>query len=60
MLLSFGGAKVDSQSYQYYANHVDSLVEHLTADWIDQYGFDGIDIDFEDSQAFTDHATYDG
>jgi chitinase len=60
VLLSFGGATISSQSYQGYAADVDSLVSHLANDWILPYGFDGIDIDFEDSQAFMSGATYSG
>jgi chitinase len=60
VLLSFGGSTVASSSYESYASDVDSLVQHLLEDWIIPYGFDGIDIDFEDSSAFTSAGTYSG
>jgi chitinase len=48
-----------SAIYQTYSGSVSALVEQITS-WVESVGADGVDIDFEDSEAFTGKAGYDG
>jgi nucleoid-associated protein YgaU len=61
VLISFGGA--DSQTlttaaYESYAGDVGGLVDDIVNNWVMKYGFNGVDIDYEDDSGFT--GTYDG
>ena len=60
VLVSFGGSSrgFPTSAYQSYANDVAALVDQLV-NWVETYGFDGIDIDYEDSAGFYEGA-YDG
>lgn len=40
-------------AWQHYAENLDSLLGQIQA-WVTQYGFNGVDIDFEDNSGFTD------
>jgi chitinase len=51
VLISFGGAGVSSSDYQACSDNVQGLAGQL-ANIVNQYGFDGVDIDFEDPGAF--------
>ncbi|MBV8888554.1 MAG: hypothetical protein JO305_02690 [Alphaproteobacteria bacterium] len=57
VLISFGGGVFSSFAYQNYAKNVDGLVNQI-ANFVNTYGFDGVDIDYEDDAGFT--GTYDG
>lgn len=61
VLVSFGGSDVPSSHYAACANNVGAgyLASQL-AGVVKNYGFDGVDIDFEDSNAFVGQANYDG
>ena len=41
-------------AWQHYAGNVDGLVGQIVDTWVRQYGFNGVDIDFEDNSGFTD------
>src|SRR6516164_5787471 len=60
VLISFGGAIFSSSAYQSYAGNVNGLVNQIVNNFVIRYGFNGVDIDFEDSNAFTNTRTYDG
>jgi chitinase len=57
VLISFGGGVFPSSAYQSYAQNVDGLVVQI-ADFVTTYGFNGVDIDYEDDAGFT--GIYDG
>lgn len=68
VLVSFGGAdKVDqntgedytSEAYQACSGNVDNLASQI-ANFVYANGFNGVDIDFEDSSAFNAGGAYDG
>jgi chitinase len=48
-----------SAKYETYSENVPGLVEQIVS-WVGSVGADGVDIDFEDSHAFTGKAGYDG
>jgi chitinase len=48
-----------SLKYKLYSDEVSELVKQIVS-WVDSTGADGVDIDFEDSGAFTGEAGYDG
>jgi chitinase len=48
-----------SPKYKLYSDKVPALVKQIVS-WVDSTGADGVDIDFEDSDAFTGKAGYDG
>jgi chitinase len=48
-----------SAKYKIYNENVPGLVEQIVS-WVGSIGADGVDIDFEDSNAFTGKAGYDG
>lgn len=48
-----------SAQYQTYSGSVSALVGQIVS-WVESIGADGVDIDFEDSNAFTGKAGYDG
>jgi chitinase len=48
-----------SAKYKTYSGNVPGLVEQIVS-WVGSIGADGVDIDFEDSNAFTGKAGYDG
>jgi chitinase len=48
-----------SPEYKLYSDNVPALVKQIVS-WVDSTGADGVDIDFEDSGAFTGKAGYDG
>ncbi|MBV8362756.1 MAG: LysM peptidoglycan-binding domain-containing protein [Deltaproteobacteria bacterium] len=58
VLISFGGAIFPSAAYQSYARNVNGLVNQIVNNFVTRYGFNGVDIDFEDDAGFT--GTYDG
>jgi chitinase len=59
VLISLGGsAGFPSSAWQSYAQNVNGLVTQLVNNWVSFYGFNGVDIDFEDDAGFT--GTYDG
>ena len=61
VLISFGGALgITSDQYKAYSENVDNLVSDLVDNWIKTYGFNGVDIDFEDTSAFQPSSPYDG
>jgi chitinase len=57
VLISFGGAIFPSSAYQSYAQNVNGLVNQIV-NFVTSYGFNGVDIDYEDDAGFT--GTYDG
>ncbi|MBV8362849.1 MAG: polysaccharide lyase family 7 protein, partial [Deltaproteobacteria bacterium] len=57
VLISFGGATFPSPAYQSYAQDVNGLVGQIV-NFVTSYGFNGVDIDYEDDAGFT--GTYDG
>jgi chitinase len=65
VLISFGGAN-DAQlmaSYPSYAQNVGGLVDDIVNNWVLEYGFNGVDIDYEDDSGFDQPgqpASYDG
>jgi chitinase len=63
VLISFGGATfpawpTQSAAYQYYVQNRASLVNQIVDNFVKQYGFNGVDIDYEDDAGFT--GTYNG
>jgi chitinase len=52
-----GGAGFPSSAYQNYAQNVNGLVNQIVK-FVTSYGFNGVDIDYEDSSGFT--GSYDG
>jgi chitinase len=64
VLISIGGGmsnNLQSVNYQACSNNISGLVNQLVNNWVNQYGFDGVDIDFEDTSSFTSGAQlYDG
>lgn len=68
VLISVGGEVNNKDStwagwtsaiYQTYSGTVSALVQQIVS-WVESVGADGVDIDFEDSDAFTGKAGYDG
>jgi chitinase len=65
VLISVGGAVKNTGSgwtsakYEIFNDNLSGLVEQIVA-WVESIGADGVDIDFEDSNAFTGKAGYDG
>ena len=57
VLISFAGAGVDFPAYQRWAQDVKGLVDELVF-WVNVYGFNGVDIDYEDNAGF--QGAYDG
>ena len=57
VLISFGGATFPSSAYASYAQDVNGLVGQIV-DFVTSYGFNGVDIDYEDDAGFT--GAYDG
>jgi hypothetical protein len=57
VLVSLGGASFHTSAYAAYSKDVPALVGHIVVDWVEKYGFDGVDIDYEDSPAFYEPAT---
>jgi mannan endo-1,4-beta-mannosidase len=53
-----GGAGFPSSAWEYYAENVDGLVDQIVTNWVQEYGFSGVDIDYEDDAGF--QGTYDG
>src|SRR5262249_24385125 len=60
VLISFGGATFPSFAYKSYARNVNGLVNQMINNFVTPYGFNGVDIDFEDSSAFMTGVPYDG
>jgi nucleoid-associated protein YgaU len=61
VLVSFGGANsqyLTTAAYQSYAQDVNGLVDDIVNNWVMEYGFNGVDIDYEDDSGFT--GTYNG
>jgi chitinase len=52
-----GGGGFPSSAYQTYAQNVNTLVSQIVT-FVTQFGFNGVDIDYEDSSGFT--GSYDG
>ncbi|WP_114394929.1 glycosyl hydrolase family 18 protein [Oleisolibacter albus] len=59
VLLSLGGGACSNSDWQAMSEDLDNVVSQLVG-YVQQYGLDGIDIDFEDSGAFQAGATFDG
>jgi chitinase len=63
VLISFGGSTVPSSAYQYYAqSDLGGLVQQIVS-VVTTYGFNGVDIDYEDDSGFDQPgqpASYDG
>lgn len=59
VMLALGGGACSSSQWQQMAGNIQSAAGQLAA-MVQTYGLDGIDIDFEDSAAFTGGAGYDG
>src|SRR6516164_1740149 len=57
VLISCGRATFPSSAYASYAKDVNGLVAQIV-DFVTSYGFNGVDIDYEDDAGFT--GTYDG
>jgi chitinase len=57
VLISVGGSAFPSSAWQSYTQEVNELVKQLVG-CVTSYGFDGVDIDYEDDAGFT--GTYDG
>jgi len=57
VLISFGGAIFASSAYRSYAQNVNGLVNQII-DFVTSYGFNGVDIDYEDNAGFM--GNYDG
>ena len=60
VLISLGGSNTEllSSAYQYYTQNRSDLVTQIVNNFVIKYGFDGVDIDYEDDAGFT--GTYDG
>jgi chitinase len=59
VLISVGGGDgFPSSAYQSYAQNVPGLVNQIVNNFVKEYGFNGVDIDYEDDAGFT--GTYDG
>ena len=54
VLISLGGHSFPAAAYAQYAKDVNALAGQIVGDWVAKYQFDGVDIDFEDSEAFYD------
>jgi chitinase len=54
VLISLGGAKFPSAAYAHYSRDVNALAGQIVGDWVAKYHFDGVDIDYEESEAFYD------
>jgi chitinase len=57
VLISVGGSTFSSSAWQSYTQDMNGLVNQLVS-WVTTYGFNGVDIDYEDDAGFT--GTYDG
>jgi chitinase len=57
VLISVGGSTFSSLAWQSYTQDMNRLVNQLVS-WVTTYGFNGVDIDYEDDAGFT--GTYDG
>jgi chitinase len=57
VLISFGGAIFASSAYRSYAQDVNGLVNQIV-NFVNSYGFNGVDIDYEDNNGF--QGGYDG
>jgi chitinase len=56
VLISFGGANsqnLTTAAYESYAGDVNGLVDDIVNNWVMKYGFNGVDIDYEDDAGFT-------
>jgi len=63
VLISFGGAinfGITTAQYEAYSKAVAALVTDMVENWVKPCGFDGVDIDYEDTAAFESGAPYDG
>jgi nucleoid-associated protein YgaU len=61
VLISFGGANsqyLTTAAYESYAGDVSGLIDDIVNNWVMKYGFNGVDIDYEDDSGFT--GTYNG
>src|SRR5215467_7369044 len=62
VLISFGGGlddKLTTAAYQFYAGNVNLLVNQIVG-FVNQFNFNGVDIDYEDDAGFGNNAAYDG
>jgi len=59
VLISFGGATFPSSAYQSYAQDVNGLVGQIV-NFVTSNGFNGVDIDYEDSSGFDGTGGYEG
>lgn len=58
-LVSVGGGAGWDNAWQMYSNNVQGLVEQIWV-YVEEFGFNGVDIDYEDSKGFTPGGPYDG
>jgi nucleoid-associated protein YgaU len=61
VLICLGGATFPSSAWQNFAQNsstVSALADQIVTNWVIPYGFNGVDIDYEDDSGFT--GTYDG
>ncbi|MCO7189554.1 MULTISPECIES: glycosyl hydrolase family 18 protein [unclassified Pseudoalteromonas] len=59
VLISFGGGDMDFNAYRPLSEDTPRLADSL-ANFVKEHQLDGIDIDYEDTAAFTGNAGYDG
>ncbi len=59
VLISFGGGTMTTAAYKAIAGSEPVLAKNI-ADFVQRYELDGVDIDWEDTAAFTGQAGYDG
>ena len=62
VLISFGGVlddKLTTAAYKHYAGNVQDLVNQIAA-FVNNFHFNGVDIDYEDDAGFGNNAAYDG
>jgi len=59
VMISMGGETFSSAAYQAMVGKEDEVAANIAA-IVNQYGFDGVDLDYEDTNAIMDKTPYDG